>query len=386
MTGPPSFRYYAGTPLTTNKGINIGSLFILDTVVRPPLTVDQQSFLGSVAQIIMKHLEMSREAQERKKAMRMSRGLNAFVEGKSHLNDEEYLFGNSYAEHGEELGIGQTGFANSSRSGGRRRTRRQDGLASDAKSRQSKNESNISFAMIDGSSDIPATGPTHSHPVQVHRNSKLSTDQDTSQSESDADLSKENSEGGHKKTIARAAGLLRQSLDLRSGGGVVYFDTSVGFSGRANDEPTSPTMRDTAVNIDLEDENPTMVRRNSLVLNSTSLRHDGIDGDLEAPKSEKLADIISFSINRPVIGSQHEAQEPIPFTSLTEGSLQYLLRRYPRGKLWSFDEDGNLTSSEEEIGSTEKTSGHFHARTQRRQYIARTLQKHFPGGEALESR
>lgn len=279
----------------------------------------------------MKHLEMGREAQERKKAMRMSRGLNAFVEGKKHLIDEECLPGSSNLGNVEE----------------------------------------------------PGSTP---HTVELPKDMKPSTDQDTSPSESDVDLSKENIKSSHKTTIARAADLLRQSLDLQNGGGVVYFDTTLGFSGLAEGAPTSPTMGDTAINTDFEDESPTIFRRNSLIMNSTAFRHESIDGNLEAQKSEKLADIISFSTNRQIMGSQNETQEPASFVPLSEGSLQYLLRRHPRGKLWSFDEDGSLTSSEEEVAPNEETkSSHRYSRMQRRQYIARMLLKHFPGGEKKNS-
>lgn len=381
VTGPPFFKYYAGTPLTTNKGINIGSLFILDNVVRPPLTENQQLFLGSVAQIIMKHMEMSREAKERRKVMRMSRGLNAFVEGKSHLTNEEHLPGSSSVGQGEERVNSQNKSVNSSTSGRRTRIRKQDSLTTDEIARQPKNASKTPISSADGSSDVPAIGPTHSYPMESPRDVKPSTDQDTSQSESDADISKKNLETGHKTTMVRAADLLCQSLDLRSGGGVVYFDTTLGFSGCAEESPTSPTVRDT-VNVDFEDENPTIVRRNSLILNSTAFSHDTLDGIAEAQRTEKLADILSVSMNRPITSSQDEAQEPASFTPMGEGSLQYLLRRYPRGKLWSFDEDGSLSSSEEEVAPNEKmASSHRHARMQRRQYTASMLLKHFPGSK-----
>ncbi|KAL8719851.1 MAG: hypothetical protein Q9225_003204 [Loekoesia sp. 1 TL-2023] len=83
VSGPPNFRFYAGTPLTTRNGINIGSLFILDDKVRPSLTPAQEKFLGTIAATIMGHLEVIREAEERRKVLRMAKGLNAFVEGKS---------------------------------------------------------------------------------------------------------------------------------------------------------------------------------------------------------------------------------------------------------------------------------------------------------------
>jgi len=88
VTGPPHIKFYAGTPLTTKKGINIGSLFIIDDVVRETLREDQEQFLGTIAQTIMKHMELASEAHERKKVMRLSMGMNAFVEGKSRLSAE----------------------------------------------------------------------------------------------------------------------------------------------------------------------------------------------------------------------------------------------------------------------------------------------------------
>ncbi len=85
VTGYPYFKFYVGAPLTTKKGINIGSLFILDDKARPHLTEDQEEFLGSIAQIVMKHFETTSEAEERRKVMRMSMGLSSFVEGRSHF-------------------------------------------------------------------------------------------------------------------------------------------------------------------------------------------------------------------------------------------------------------------------------------------------------------
>ena len=74
VTGPPFFKYYPGTPLTTENEINIGSLFILDVVARPVLTAKLQAFLGSIAQVVVDHMEVFRESEERKKVMRILRG------------------------------------------------------------------------------------------------------------------------------------------------------------------------------------------------------------------------------------------------------------------------------------------------------------------------
>ena len=42
-----SYRFYAGTPITTKHGINIGSFFIFDDTPRDGLTMSQQKCLYS---------------------------------------------------------------------------------------------------------------------------------------------------------------------------------------------------------------------------------------------------------------------------------------------------------------------------------------------------
>ena len=47
--------------------------------------MDQEAFLGTISQTIMRHMETTSEAEERKKVLRLSHGMNAFVEGKTKL-------------------------------------------------------------------------------------------------------------------------------------------------------------------------------------------------------------------------------------------------------------------------------------------------------------
>lgn len=56
---------------------------MLDDVIKGGLSMAKRAFLTTIADTIMSHLELSQEAQGRKKVTRMSRGLKAFVEGKS---------------------------------------------------------------------------------------------------------------------------------------------------------------------------------------------------------------------------------------------------------------------------------------------------------------
>nr|WP_277925946.1 EAL domain-containing protein [Sphingomonas sp. JXJ CY 53] len=60
VTGPPYIRYYAGSPLITRSGHRIGSLCIVDTVTRLPMSADTTILLAGLAKIVVDYLELRR--------------------------------------------------------------------------------------------------------------------------------------------------------------------------------------------------------------------------------------------------------------------------------------------------------------------------------------
>jgi len=58
VKGGPKARFYAGVPITTPRGINIGVLCVLDDSPRDGLEQSQVAFLQSMASTIMSHLEL----------------------------------------------------------------------------------------------------------------------------------------------------------------------------------------------------------------------------------------------------------------------------------------------------------------------------------------
>ena len=383
VTGPPFFRYYAGTPLTTENGINIGSLFILDVVARPVLTAQQQGFLGSIAQVIVGHMEVFREAEERKNVMRMSRGLNAFVEGKSALSPHDSALRSSILDRSKGAESGQVELL--------------DCLTIEA---QSKNTHVIVSDGLDDRSPAvlaengkacdkfsPTSGtlPT----ADTTRNGEISpTDQDTSQSESEDEAQIGKEDTGHQRTITRAANLLHQSLGLQHGGGVVYLDTTMNYPGRGDNPRKDPQQSDPKA----QDHFETAIgrlsvprRRNSSISTPGIFMYDGGNGSLDERKPQNPAGIISLSKSNDCMSVQNGANETAGLTSFTplgEETLQYFLNRYPQGKLWSFDEDGSLSASEEDTTQGE-TLGNRATRSQKMYLIAGMLRKHFPAGEQL---
>ena len=295
VAGSPHFKFYAGTPLTTKRGVNIGSLFILDDVVRPQLSNDHEQFLATIAQTVMKHMEITKEAEERKKVMRLSLGMNAFVEGKSRLVLDDLAL--------------RMGMARKDRSNG------------DSGLRKKRTDS--------GSKSLMSNNGPHS-------------DQDSSQEDSDFGNTSRSADTSHRMTFARAANILRESLDVRERGGVVYFD-------------------------------------------ATS-RHRTENSGSHERTSQRPAEIVSCSTPEVELGFGNQLRETKSFKPVDENLLHSLLARYPRGKLWSFDQDGSLSSSEEEPFSPSeqtKSEGSGQIRAKRKHVEAMILQNHFPGVRQL---
>ncbi|KAI4612552.1 hypothetical protein J4E80_007286 [Alternaria sp. BMP 0032] len=83
VTGFPNGRFYAGVPITTPSGVNIGAYCILDDKVRDGISEKDLSFLGDMSQTVVNHLESVRALSERQQTNRMVAGLGDFVRGTS---------------------------------------------------------------------------------------------------------------------------------------------------------------------------------------------------------------------------------------------------------------------------------------------------------------
>jgi signal transduction histidine kinase len=73
VTGGPRFRFYAGAPLTTSDGVNLGTLCILDSKPRPDLSPEQKETLQRLAAIVMDELELRVALMERVENERLLR-------------------------------------------------------------------------------------------------------------------------------------------------------------------------------------------------------------------------------------------------------------------------------------------------------------------------
>lgn len=88
VTGYPDGRYYAGAPITTPSGTNIGAYCILDDKPRQGISPKDALYLRDMSRTVMQHLETVRALSERHHTNQMVAGLGDFVRGLSNLDGE----------------------------------------------------------------------------------------------------------------------------------------------------------------------------------------------------------------------------------------------------------------------------------------------------------
>ena len=347
VTGPPHFRFYAGTPLTTENGINIGSLFIIDDRVRPELTEDQVDCLGTIAKIVMQTMQVNSEAAERRRSLRMSQGLQSFQDGShslehegQHTSDVDY---ERFIKQGEEPKLARF---NSDKI---RRGLSEGRSSSDTREPSSHKGSNANASLPVPSQD---TGP--------HLN------------DDSVEKTLSNIDQLPNSTFLRAANLLRESLDLESTGGVVFYKANAHHqSGEA-----------TALELEGSEDD---------VKRSPRKRHraSASSGSSHEHRSFSFADVLSFSTAEYPWGTTKELEKVRTFNQITENLLQRLLHRYPRGKSWLLDDDGSIADGITYNASSKifsptgrsQSSQNILAVDRQQQSEASRLRQYFPGGE-----
>ncbi|KAF2735301.1 hypothetical protein EJ04DRAFT_216496 [Polyplosphaeria fusca] len=90
VAGPPYSRFYAGVPIRSPIGHRIGSYCVLDERVRDGITPLELSFMREMAACVMKHLELTRRADDHRLRGLMVKSLGTFAEGKASLQEWWY--------------------------------------------------------------------------------------------------------------------------------------------------------------------------------------------------------------------------------------------------------------------------------------------------------
>ena len=318
----PKARFYAGVPITTTKGVNIGAFCILDGKPRDGLDDVDITFLGDMAETIMSHLDMVRAKAEYGRSTQMVAGLGAFVDGNLREQDES--------------SSSQVPSPPSSNS-----------------ARKTSAEDSTRLTASDDSSHLPESQPStpkgRSVPVQQPPESPSvagigapispplpsgpghTNDTKTFSSQS-GDLRAQLITPDVQTTFQRAARIIRDAVDVD---GAAFFDASIGTYGGLLDT----SEEDSSGHSGFASSEP---ETSNIAGNRHNRRRQSVFG-VEGTHCP----VLSFSGAPSGVDTENADPRSTKCPSFTERFLRSLLRRHPHGKIWNFDDQGNSSSDDE---------------------------------------
>lgn len=343
----PTPRFYAAVPLQSPRGAIIGSYCVLDDKPRDSLDAAQLQFMKDMATTVMSHLVLSKIREEYRQGERMIRGIGSFVEGKATLRDWRATTG--YNELSHELSRRQ--YKGEGQLDTRQQTlQKQDNFynsyfpdsrpeahGSDMSERSlakiphmpqypdgfvpsldtSETRSTLSICSDFSNMSRPRTSPSTSytgHRSTSHINTSRTPGSPPLHS-SDDSLSL-----SIPLTFSRAANVIRESLEVE---GAVFYDAGINLHHQL-----------------IRDSLHTDSSSNEDSQSGSGISDSDASGD--ALKPTKTCPVLAFSDSqRSSINNETNTRL---YSQFPEKFLKSLLQRYPKGKIFHFDPDGNLSS------------------------------------------
>lgn len=315
----PGIRFYAGVPIKTKHGHQIGVYAVSDERPREGLTTDELIFMEDVATAVMEHLELAKDREARMNGERMVRGLADFIEG---TGDEH--------EASNSAGTAPT-------------TGSEDPNLVPRRSVVMRRQSENTQRMLNDLDDTAGPLPDEKNSSQ-EVSSALSPSKSTKRRPSRDDPS---------RILARAAKIIRQSTDAD---GVIFFNTSSrNFQGLGRRyHKGSNTDFSSGFNSGSEgttDSVSTIQAHRHRHADSTDSGEDVHSFRATEKPRRTLCEVVGLSI------SQHEqygrlGAKDFPFP---EENMEKYIKHFPHGKFFSFTDTGSGISSGDELSSEEKS-------------------------------
>lgn len=328
-------QFYAGVPIRTQKGINIGVYCVMNPTV--PKGWDEQCTrrLRDISHAIMEHLELNRSKHAYRRNELMIRGLGSFIEGKGTIMGQQSTSNLETKKQNTRLegslNVQQQQFELQKQEMEQKR-REGDALESPVESAPT-----VEVIMLPshGTSSVTLAEAQRSHTSTQEINSSnpipkanayraVYPPPHTTGSELKADASKPE---GHtsNRVFSKAANVIREIFEVE---GCVFFNVPIA-SYRA-----PPPINDyfEAANVD---HVPTQT--------SSTSSSDEQAPDPSSKPPAACCDLLAFSMTN---GSSIDGVDSISGCDgiMQKRCLTKLLRRYPNGKIFNFDAEGELHS------------------------------------------
>lgn len=388
VTGGPKARFYAGVPITTPKGITIGAYCCLDDKPRHGVSESDVNFMKDMATTVMTYLETLRAKSEHERGLHMVTGLGAFVEGANGSQSWSGEGSNRGRKKPSGPQAGENVIASMAENISESHQRRHSYL-----SESSCNEE-ANLPEIERSSPAPARqattnkdshlelhyGETSNFPTmgeQAVRNKQMKGTQ--------GHIFEDTPDFGDFPHLSR--GIATSPRFQRPG--ERYMDASIHATfQRAVRHIQEGLEADGAVFLDANIETFGGLVENKLSNTDSTSSSEGFTSNFREREvvedasaqtlrsSEKLCRIYSSSeTTAPPV--HDELSRPSLLPKVPEILLKTLLRRYPRGKIWSFNDEGFASSDDESSEATQ--SGDCRSQSPERSHLRPTATSYRSG-------
>ncbi|KAG9197266.1 hypothetical protein G6514_001905 [Epicoccum nigrum] len=382
VTGYPNGRFYAGVPITTSSGVNIGAYCILDDKVRDGVSDEDLIFLRDMSQTVMAHLETVRGLSERQQINRMVAGLGDFVRGASDAVRQ--------APPATNIPLSENGARNihkrvsdvlrdpmrtpvaTSPLAAREYFSTQHRSSSSAQSSKASGNGSVAALPLSDFDETPLAN--NEHPATFDHQKQ--TDAPNSIAPSIEGFTARppthprDNVDDPSSTYQRAAEFLRHSLDID---GVAFLDASVHTFGGLSEAPDAESNEGSTAGSD--DSTGTLSQSDSSIE--------------QLANGQKVCKVLGCAQRLQTDTAKTKPQGNYPPQKLTESFLRKLMHRNPRGKVWTFDEEfkthSELSSDDSSAGvrSAGQTAQQRKAARKDPRTDAERLQAAFPGSRCI---
>ncbi|ESZ97843.1 4MPY, histidine kinase-group I protein [Sclerotinia borealis F-4128] len=408
IIGGPKIRFVATVPIRSRQGFDIGAYSVFDDIPRNGLEPEELEFLTDITDTVMEHLENIAVKRDHQRGEKMVKGLGLFVEGHSSIKSwwlrtrtdrETSVRGkDSYTTVGvgnftvpaeasntksekfsteanlsfvdlsrgldvpmsplptstlpstilrNDISIRLQGendqpLDNSSIRAREGSLRLKEKLDQPTALNSLNSSSNISPALaLNETSKTPSLKcPDEAHLSTTGQG--IPTNEPTTRNLSDK-------AGILRRMLSRASNLIRESTDVE---GVIFFDTEEGGFGSQGHQSSlikpdrNARLHGSARVSSSEDDQRTSSR------NSTSDSSSGKGLEKESKKEvqgsqTRMCEVLAYSTASSC--TLHGDPNLQGHLSVTENFVRRLFKRHPHGKIYAFDADGHMSSSEEDI-------------------------------------
>ncbi|KAK2778524.1 histidine kinase m232p [Colletotrichum kahawae] len=315
----PHPRFYAGVPIKSRRGVNIGVFSVWSDEPRQELGSNSTQLLRGLSRMVTDHLDSKRTVERHHRAVRMLRGIGSFVEGKATMSN----LGSQSQTNDQSL----EGSLNQNQQ------RLQNFNNAEA------NKANDDSSEPDSATPSPTASPTkspspsrqrgHRHlssASDVSVGSKRPTTETATETVTES-MTEKSSQGSHEEGVSyifsKAANIIRESIEVE---GALFLDAAIGsFAGLATKTASSGSFSSSSSSDERHSIHPS--------------RQASLSNVVDVPcrilgHSNSLTSSIDLQIT-----SRDQRQ-------FSERFLAKLLRRYPTGRVFAFDENGSLQSSD----------------------------------------